>query len=238
MVYELCRNFELRCFEVVRQEFHKPMSVLRLLLVMSDLTWQVYVADSLVPSDCVVLQDFRTTLSREFVSNVVSRISTSNRCVGHYDEKFIALSYTRGGRFLSHSGELVAFLDEALCVEVGRKQYIATIRHVKCELLINGDVNVCVPCNGFRPTLRALLSNHNKQKSIISVHTNLRFLKTTSRKDFCIQSLRKALQFKNRQFRWLRMRLNTIVKNDGVVVPDDQSRYRIGCGEPTSTGRR
>ena len=127
------------------------------------------------------------------MSKVVSRISTAKICAGHYDDKFIALSYTRGGRFLSHSGELVAFLDEAICVEVGGKQYSASIRHVKCELLINGDVTVCVPCSGFRSTLRALLSYHNKQKSIISVHTNVRFLKTTSGKDFCIQSLRKAL---------------------------------------------
>ena len=169
------------------------MSVLRLLLVRSDLTWQVYVADNLVPLDCVVLKDFPPTLSRNFMSNVVSTISAANICVGNYDERFIALSYTRRGRFLSYSGQLVAFLDETLCVEVGGKQYSATIRHVRCELLIHGDVTVCVPCNGFRSTLRALLSKHNNQKSAISVYTNVRFLKITPRKDFCIQSLRKAL---------------------------------------------
>jgi len=151
-------SFELRCFEVVRQEFYKPMLVLHL-------QWQVYVADNLVPLDCVVLKDFPPTLSRDFMSNVVSTISAANICAGNYDERFIVLSYTRRGRFLSYSGQLVTFLDETLCVEVGGKLYSATIRHVRCELLIHGDVTVCVPCNSFHPTLLALLSKHNKQRS-------------------------------------------------------------------------
>ena len=124
-------NIELRCFEVVRQEFHKPMSVLRLLLVKNDLTWQVYVAENMVPSDCAVLKSFPPTLNREFVPNMVSTICATNICVGNYDNKFITLSHTRRGRFLSHNGQLVAFLDETLCVEIGGKQYSATIRHVK-----------------------------------------------------------------------------------------------------------
>ena len=118
-------NIELRCFEVVRQEFHKPMSVLHLLLVKNDLTWQ---AENMVPSDCAVLKSFPPTLNREFVPNMVSTICATNTCVGNYDDKFITL---RRGRFLSCNGQLVAFLDETLCVEIGGKQYSATIRHVK-----------------------------------------------------------------------------------------------------------
>ena len=63
--------------------------------------------------------------------NMVSTICATNTYVGNYDDKFITLSHTRRGRSLSCNGQLVAFLDETLCVEIGGKQYSATIRHVK-----------------------------------------------------------------------------------------------------------
>ena len=118
----------------------------------------------------MVLKDFPPTLSGDVMSNVVNTISATNICVGHHDDKYIALSHTKRRRFLSHNGQLVMFLDETLCVEIGGKQYSATIRHVKCELLIDADVTLCVPCNGFCPTPRALLSKHNKQKSVICAY--------------------------------------------------------------------
>ena len=46
---------ELRCFEVVRQNYHKSIVILRILLISSDLTWQVYIAKHLVPSESVLL---------------------------------------------------------------------------------------------------------------------------------------------------------------------------------------
>ena len=158
------------------------------------------------------------TLTGKFVSNMIDTISVAKICAGNYEERFVALGHARKGKFLSCSGELVAFLDKTFCVEVDGKQYSATIRHAKCELLI--DSVVCVPCNAFRPTLRTLFSKHNNRSDIPSVYTNTRFLRTPQ-KNARILSLRKAIRIKNRQLKQLRMRLNTIVESSGVVVPDD-----------------
>lgn len=104
---------ELRCFQVVRQtNFHRPMVVLRLLLIHNDLTWKVYLADHSVPSQCLVLKDFPPRVSSKFVSDLIDTISVSNICSGNYEERFIALAKARKGKFLSVSGEIVALLDD------------------------------------------------------------------------------------------------------------------------------
>ena len=71
-------NSELRYFQVVRQtDFHRTMVVLRLLLIHNSLSWG-YIADHLVPSQCIVLKDFPHRVSSEFVNNLIETISVSN----------------------------------------------------------------------------------------------------------------------------------------------------------------
>ena len=52
------QNNEFRLFEVVRQSSScKPMVIVRMLLIQNDLTWQVYVADHLVPTQSLIIKD-------------------------------------------------------------------------------------------------------------------------------------------------------------------------------------
>ena len=98
--------------------FHRPMVVMRLLLIHNNLTWQVYIADHLVPSQCLVLKGFPARVSSKFVNDQIDIISVSNICSGNYEEKFIVLANARKGKFLSASGEIVALLDESFCVQL------------------------------------------------------------------------------------------------------------------------
>ena len=56
----------------------------------------------------------------------------------------------------------------------------------------------------------------------LAIYTNTRFLRTPQ-KSARIISLQKAVRFKNRKLKQLRMRLNNILDNNGMVVADDLS---------------
>lgn len=109
-------------------------------------------------------------------------------------------------------------MDQSFCVLIDGKQHSATIRHAKCELLIDG--NLCASCSGFRDTLQALFSKQRNRSDIPSMYTNTRFLRTPQ-KTACVISLQKAIRIKNRQFQQLRVRLSNILDNNGAVVADD-----------------
>ena len=210
-------NSELRCFEVVRQPSpHKPMTVLRLLLVNTDLTWQIYVGGHLVPTQSEILNNLPLMMTPELVVNTIYAISTANICAGNYEERFVTLACLRKGRFSSRNGEQMAFLDESFFVEVGGIQYNSTIRHWKCHLLIK-DL-ICVPCNQFRNNFRALACKLSRCiTGVPSLYTNIRFLRTPQKTARLI-SLRKSIKMKNRQLKQLRSKLSTIVKTDGISV--------------------
>lgn len=122
-------NGELICFEVRRQSFHKPMVILGLLLINSDLTWRICVAKHLVSLECVVIKDYPSTVTGEIVTNIIYAAPVANICSGSYDDRFISLAYIRKGKFLSHNGNLVAFFDESFSMKVKGKQYGSTIWH-------------------------------------------------------------------------------------------------------------
>ena len=193
------------------------MVVMRLLLIHNNLTWQVYIADHLVPSQCLVLKGFPARVSSEFVNDLIDTISVSNICSGNYEEKFIALANARKGKFLSASGEIVALLDESFCVQLDGVQYSSTVRHRDCHLLIEGLM--CTPCHKFRDTLRSLSYKSSQLVRTPSLYTNIRWLKTPQ-KNARLMSLRRAIKMKNRQLKQLRMKLNVILENDGVQVDE------------------
>ena len=72
-------------------------------------------------------------------------------CQGNFEGRYINHGQDSKGNFTSQNGETVAFLDQSFYIVVDGKQYGATIRHVKCELLIDG--NLCASCNGFHDIL-------------------------------------------------------------------------------------
>lgn len=214
-------NSELRCFEVVRQNYHKPIVILRLLLISSDLTWQVYVAEHLVPSESVLLKDFPSTVTGDIATNIIFTLSEANICLGNYDDRFITLAHTRKGKFLSHHGNLIAFLDESFCVDVEGQQYSCTIRHCNCEILTQHQI--CLPCKNFRNTLRALACKKTDHTSTItSLYANNRFLRTPQ-KNARLILLRKAIKLKTKQLQRLRTKLSAIMESDGISV-DEQLR--------------
>lgn len=212
------KDVELRCFEVARQHFHKPMVIVRNLLIKNDLTWQVHIGEHVVSPHCSVLKDFPSTITREEAVSIIHAISVGKICSGNFEDRFIYLARIRKGKFLSPSGKMVAFLDESFCIEVDGKQYGSTIRHCDCELLIQKPM--CLPCSNFRNTLRSLMFKYNNQSSRpLSVYTNTRFLRTPQ-KNTRLVSLRKAIKMKNRQIKQLRAKLSSIVECDGFTVDE------------------
>ena len=216
-------NEELRLFEVRRQgNFHKPMVIVRMLLIQDNLIWKVYVADSLVPSQSLILKDVPTRVSRNSLPDLLSTVAKANICTGSYEERFVILAHARKGKFLSMSGETVAYLDESFCVQVDGVEYGSTIRHRDCQLLIEGLM--CTPCYGFRNTLRSLAYKSSKLTlRAPSIYTNLRFLKTPQ-KIVCMVSLRRAIKMKNRQLKRLRVKLNILLEKDSVQVDEQLQR--------------
>jgi len=79
---------------------------------------------------------------------LINTVSSTSVCLGNFADRYIAMAKIQKGIFTSHSGEVVAYLDQSFCVTVNGEQQSATIRHVKRELLV-----VSAPCYGFRDTL-------------------------------------------------------------------------------------
>jgi len=209
---------DLRIFETFPQFHHKPLVILRLLLIKQDLTWGVYVTDHAVPHQCSILNQFPSTLDKEILLNLINAVSSASVCQGNFADRYIAMARIRKGIFTSQNGEVIAYLDQSFCITVNEEQHSATIRHAKCELLVVG--NLCGPCYGFRDTLRSLFSKLRKKSVIPSVYTNTRFLRTPQ-KSARIKSLQKAVRIKTRQLKQLRMRLDNLLDSNGVVVTDD-----------------
>lgn len=78
---------ELRIFETFRQVYHKPMVILRLLLIKHDLTWEVYVGDHTVPPWCAILSNFPPLLNGETLLNLIGAVSSVSICRGNCEER-------------------------------------------------------------------------------------------------------------------------------------------------------
>ena len=211
---------ELQYFQVVRQELHAPMVVLRLFLINKDLQYQIYIARHLVPSQSSVLSKLPSTVSADAAVHMINAICTANICVGNFDDQFIDLAHMKKEKFLSCNGQVIAYLDESFCFEVNGTMHGSTIRHTNCEILLT-DSEVCFPCTKFRNTLRALTW---KQKShlgmALSLHTNIRFLRTPQRAARFV-AVRKAIINKNKQLQRLKAKLSSVVETDGILVDDE-----------------
>ena len=187
-------------------------------MIKEDLTWEAHVADHAVPHQCAILDRFPSSVNNESLISLLTAVSSANICQGNFADRYIAMAKIRKGIFTSQGGGIVAYLDQSFCVMVNGEQHSATIRHVKCELLVFG--NLCAPCDGFRNTLRSLFSKLRNRSAVPSVYTNTRFLRTPQKSDR-IKSLQRALRIKTRQLKQLRRRLDSILEHDGVAVADD-----------------
>ena len=155
-------------------------------------------ADHIVSHQCAILSDFSRSINNETIFDLIGAVSSAKICQGTFEERYITMAWIRKGTFTSQDGKIIAVLDESFCIMVDGKEYSATIRHTKCELLIDG--NLCASCNSFQNVLRALFSKPKNRADTPSLFTNTRFLRTPQ-KSARIMSLQKAMWIKNRQLK-------------------------------------
>jgi len=85
-------------------------------------------------------------------------------------KEFIEVAHLRKGKFLSPSNELVAVLDENICINVDGMEYSATVRHVNCSVLLVGGEGspVCLVCIEYRNILRSIVSRIRRRRIVTS----------------------------------------------------------------------
>lgn len=213
---------EIQCIKLQRQKLYTPVIILHLLLIHSDLTWEVRTANHLVSSNTCVLSQFTSQITNESIISLIRAIDSSNFCTGNFDEHFIALAKQKKGKFLTFNATAVATLEEGICFLVDGAELYSTIRHVNCEILLSSST-VCSICTSYRNTLRALVCKQKVQALKLHPNVNTRFLRTPQRSAH-IRSLRTAIRNKNRQLKRLRCKLEKIVEDDSVAIDNDLSQ--------------
>jgi len=68
-----------------------------------------------VPQECPALCQQPSQLSSDSVLRPVELIDSCNFCIGNSEEQFIELARKRKGKFLSISGETVAYFEDGVC---------------------------------------------------------------------------------------------------------------------------
>ena len=157
-------------------------------------------------------------LMPDSAQRVIELIDSSNFCIGNSEEKFIELARKRKGKFLSVSGEPIAFLRKVFTAS--GEERCATIRHKDCLLLLLTS-EMCSVCEKYRNTLRAMFYGQKKKFVLQSPHPkmNKRFFRTPQRRRH-FRSLQKSLCNQNRQLKQLKSRLEKVVEDDSVEVDD------------------
>ena len=75
--------------------------VLRLILINSDLTYQIYIAGHLVSPQCSILSKLPATVTADAVLHMINAIHAAYICVGNFDDHYIDLACIRKGKFCS-----------------------------------------------------------------------------------------------------------------------------------------
>lgn len=90
---------EMQCIKLQRQQLHTPIIILHLLLIHSDLTWEVHTINHLVSNNCSVLKQYPSVLTDETVLSLVYAIDESIICRGNSDKRFVDLAKGKKGKF-------------------------------------------------------------------------------------------------------------------------------------------
>ena len=191
------------------------MVVLRVLLISKDLRYLIYVAGHLVsPQSSALSGKLPSIATADNVIEIINAIHLANICQGNFDNLFIDLAYKKKGKFLLCNGRLTAFLDESFCFKADSMIHASINRHVNCEILV--DNKVCCHCAKFRITVRALTWKLKSVSGALSLHANIRFLRTPQ-KIARFEAVRKAIKNKNKQLQRLKMKLSRAVETDGIL---------------------
>ena len=172
----------------------------------------MYAGNHLVSTNNSILSSHSITASYTVLKGLMQGVSMATLCCGNFEAEFIEVAHLRKGKFLSPNNELVAVLDESMCISVDGIEYSATVRHVNCSVLLEEGQSVCLVCVEYRNTLRSIVSRTRRRRIVTSqlTHANIRYLcrmRTPYRSPY-IRSLQKAIKTKNMQIK----RLNTKVK--------------------------
>lgn len=211
---------EIQCFQVSSQTSSSDMVFSRRLLIKNDMSWQVYVGSHLISMDNAIFNAYPKAISPDILKSLMQHISGARLCHGNFEPEFIEVARLRKNKFLSPSGEIVATLDESMCITVDGVEYSATIRHVDCSILLM-EQSVCLTCSEYRSTLRSLVSRHRRLKTVqLSSHINTRYMRTPQRSAY-IRSLQRAIRSKNAQLRRLRVKVKKLMESSACVQLDD-----------------
>ena len=69
--------WEIQCIKLQRQQMHTPIVILHLLLIHSDLTWEVHTINDLVSNNCNVLKQYPSVLTAETVLSLIHLMDLS-----------------------------------------------------------------------------------------------------------------------------------------------------------------
>ena len=221
---QLCEeSIELQLVELCRQKSHEcePIVITRSMIISQDLTWMVHVQGHMLnPLYCTATADIPSKLDLNSFKRLTAVLTASNICVGNPDGRFVDMAKSREGKFLSASNEVVSVLDSGRCVTVGSVSHSSTIRHCQCELLVMTSSPRCKCCSKYRNNLRAMYSNHCKEKTANVSGANLRYMQA-SQKERRIRALKNALRNKQRRLERIKVKLQAITKQSSVQIDDD-----------------
>ena len=191
-----CNEDEIQCIKLQQQRLGTPVVIFHLLIIRTDLTWELHTADHLISSECSDLCQQPSHLATESARRLIRLIDNSNYCIGNTDEQFIELARKRKGKFLTVGGKVIANLEEGIYIYASGEERCSTIRHTGCKMLLSTSV-VCPVCTNYRSTLRVLLCRKQKsQPFCLHPNMNTRFFTTPQRRAH-MQSLRKDIRNKH-----------------------------------------
>ena len=210
---------EIQCIQLRQQQLGTPVIIFHVLQIRSNLTWELHTVNHLISPESDLLYKQPTHLTAESAERLIHHINSCHLCTGNSDKQFVELAKQRKGRFLTRTGETIAFLEEDICFSIEEEEpQCSTIRHTNCAVLLSTS-GVCSICSNYRNTLRVLLCRHKKKPRSPHPNKNIRFFTTPQRRAH-LQSLRKAIRNKNRQLKRLRAKLEMLVKTDSVEVDE------------------
>ena len=224
--------------------------------VKENFCWQLHSYGQQIRQEfCILLESLPTKITTiSDVEKALVLLSNVKVCQGNPDERFQSLSKARKGCFMDSTGKwlckyfilyntLLIILNNIFLIILHNNLYtlhigthtvaqdttsfgISTIRHVKCDLLIESTRVRCSQCMIYRKALHAYLS---RQKSASSgtmdrtapnSHVNCRYLTTTEKCDRLkrLHQLQRSTRLRTDR---VKRKLTHILEENSVVLDDD-----------------
>ena len=144
------------------------------LLINKHYTWRLLVHGHPLPEQSFVKAKYPIHLDNGTTSKLLHNIFSLHPCPGNPETKFVSLAKSKNNsKFLSHDGEVVAYMDSIGSVVVDGKSFCHTVRTVNCQLLTS-DVR-CQECKCYRKNLIAQCSRTMHTSSAHRMSTKINY---------------------------------------------------------------